>query len=253
MGSLRCSASSRGPKTRWTARSARPRAPFFDIRRLDIIHHEVQQAIEPQAVGVRHLRGRCCAGAARARGPGPGPDPERDVGRGAAAARGRGDAGSDRARDRAGRRGRRGRRGLLAATSTAAVSPLAPVGPVRTFDPARGFEADPLVVAGGGGVLAILLLGFLAAWPGGPPIRGRARWLAGRRPPPRRPPRSACRLPPLWGSGWRGTRIPQAEGSGAVHAARVGGRGAGCGGGRSVRVQPERAGNRDGTGGIRPC
>jgi hypothetical protein len=52
---------------------------------------------------------------------------------------------------------------MLAVAGAVAVSPLAPVGPVRAFDPARGFEADPLVLAGGGGVLAVLLLGILAA------------------------------------------------------------------------------------------
>ena len=55
---------------------------------------------------------------------------------------------------------------VLAVVGAYAVSPLAPVGPVRRFDPARGFEADPLVLAGGGAVLALVLLGVLAvlAW-----------------------------------------------------------------------------------------
>ena len=51
----------------------------------------------------------------------------------------------------------------LAVAGAVAVSPLAPVGPVRAFDPARGFQADPLVLAGGAAVLAVLLLGVLAA------------------------------------------------------------------------------------------
>jgi FtsX-like permease family len=52
---------------------------------------------------------------------------------------------------------------MLAVAGAVAVSPLAPVGPVRAFDPARGFEADPLVLAGGGGALTVILLGVLAA------------------------------------------------------------------------------------------
>ena len=54
----------------------------------------------------------------------------------------------------------------LAVVGAYAVSPLAPVGPVHRFDPARGFNADPLVLAGGGAVLALVLLALLAvlAW-----------------------------------------------------------------------------------------
>jgi ABC-type lipoprotein release transport system permease subunit len=54
----------------------------------------------------------------------------------------------------------------VAVTGAYLISPLAPVGAVHRFDPARGFEADPLVLAGGGAVLGIVLLGLLAglAW-----------------------------------------------------------------------------------------
>jgi hypothetical protein len=54
----------------------------------------------------------------------------------------------------------------LAAGGAYAVSPLAPVGPVHRFDPSRGADADPLVLAGGGAVLALILLALLAvlAW-----------------------------------------------------------------------------------------
>ena len=47
-----------------------------------------------------------------------------------------------------------------------AVSPLAPIGPVRNYDPARGFQADWLVLGGGGAVLLVILLAQLAwlAW-----------------------------------------------------------------------------------------
>jgi ABC-type lipoprotein release transport system permease subunit len=53
----------------------------------------------------------------------------------------------------------------LAVAGAYLVSPLAPVGPVRRFDPARGFDADPVVLAGGV-ALAVVLLGLLAglAW-----------------------------------------------------------------------------------------
>jgi hypothetical protein len=47
---------------------------------------------------------------------------------------------------------------LLSVAGAIAVSPLAPVGPVRTYDPARGFEADWLVLGGGGTVLLVILL-----------------------------------------------------------------------------------------------
>jgi ABC-type lipoprotein release transport system permease subunit len=54
----------------------------------------------------------------------------------------------------------------VAVTGAYLISPLAPVGAVHRFDPARGFKADPLVLAGGGAVLGIVLLGLLAglAW-----------------------------------------------------------------------------------------
>jgi hypothetical protein len=63
---------------------------------------------------------------------------------------------------------------ILAVAGAVVVSPLAPVGPVRAFDPARGFEADPLVLAGGGAVLTALLLGLLAtlAWRSARPVPG---------------------------------------------------------------------------------
>jgi hypothetical protein len=51
---------------------------------------------------------------------------------------------------------------LLAVAGAVAVAPLAPVGPVRAFDAARGLEADPLVLAGGG-ALTVILLGILTA------------------------------------------------------------------------------------------
>ncbi|HTZ92372.1 MAG TPA: ABC transporter permease [Streptosporangiaceae bacterium] len=52
---------------------------------------------------------------------------------------------------------------VLSIAGAIAVSPLAPVGPVRNLDPARGFEADWLVLGGGGAVL-LLILGVQLAW-----------------------------------------------------------------------------------------
>jgi hypothetical protein len=157
-----------------------PASVSFNIRRLDTVHHEAQQSIRPQAIalalfgmltalallvlagqGLAQLLGRSAtdlpalraSGASRA---------------GAAVAIGLDGAVSIAAGI------------LLAAAGAMAVSPLAPVGRVRTFDPARGFRADPLVLAAGSVVLAALLLGILGllAWrsvrpPGAAPA-GRA-------------------------------------------------------------------------------
>jgi hypothetical protein len=68
---------------------------------------------------------------------------------------------------------------VLSVAGAVAVSPLAPVGPVRQFDPARGVEADPLVLGGGAAAMVVVLLGLLTvlAW--------RSVRQAGGRPPPR--------------------------------------------------------------------
>jgi hypothetical protein len=135
----------------------------FNIRSLDTVHEQVQQAIEPQAVALAIFGGLAAlallvlAGQAlaqlldlsaadvpamRAVGA-PRAQAALAVSLGGAAAVAGGM--------------------LLAVAGAVAVSPLAPVGPVRAFDPARGFEADPLVLAGGGAALTIILLGVLAA------------------------------------------------------------------------------------------
>jgi hypothetical protein len=61
----------------------------------------------------------------------------------------------------------------LAVAGAAALSPLAPVGPVRQFDPARGAQADGLVLGAGSAVIIAALLTIL--------VLMAAR--AGRRPP----------------------------------------------------------------------
>ncbi|HTT49877.1 MAG TPA: FtsX-like permease family protein [Streptosporangiaceae bacterium] len=59
---------------------------------------------------------------------------------------------------------------IIAVLGAVALSPLAPVGPVRQFDPARGIQADGLVLGAGSAALAAILLGFLAA-AAGPAVR----------------------------------------------------------------------------------
>ena len=51
---------------------------------------------------------------------------------------------------------------ILAVAGAIALSPLAPVGQVRQFDPARGVQADGLVLGAGSALLAVILLAVLA-------------------------------------------------------------------------------------------
>ncbi len=51
---------------------------------------------------------------------------------------------------------------ILAVAGAVALSPLAPVGQVRQFDPARGVQADGLVLGAGAALLAAILLAVLA-------------------------------------------------------------------------------------------
>lgn len=135
----------------------------FNIRRLDILHHQVQQAIEPQAVALAIFGGLAALALLVLGAQGlaqilnvtsAGVPPMRSVG--ATRAQTALAISLDGVIAVAGGM-------MLAVVGAVAVSPLAPVGPVRAFDPARGFQADALVLAGGGGVLAVLLLGVLAA------------------------------------------------------------------------------------------
>jgi FtsX-like permease family len=156
-----------GPEDTMDRAVGAPAGAFaFNLRRLDIIHHQVQQAIEPQAVALAMFGALAVLAVLVLVGQGlaqilnvtsAGVPPMRAAGAtraqialavsldGAVAVVGG---------------------VVLAVAGAIALSPLAPVGPVRAFDPARGFEADPLVLAGGGAVLALLLLGLLAvlAW-----------------------------------------------------------------------------------------
>jgi ABC-type lipoprotein release transport system permease subunit len=143
-----------------------PQGLAFTIRRLAIVKHEAQQAIEPQALalavlgglaalsmlvlmaqGLTHLLTRSAAGAASLRAMGA------SRAEAAAAAAGWGAAAVLGAV-------------LISVAGSIAVSPLAPVGPVRRYDPARGPQADGLVLAAGGAALLALLTAMLAwlAW-----------------------------------------------------------------------------------------
>jgi hypothetical protein len=143
-----------------------PGTIHLNIRRLDILHHEVQQGIEPQAVALAILGGLAglallvLAGQALAQ----------LLERSTPDLAGLRAMGTSRAQA-ALASGLAGAAAVLAGTALAVagavvVSPLAPVGAVREFDPARGVRADPLVLAGGGIVLAAALLAVLSvlAW-----------------------------------------------------------------------------------------
>ena len=133
----------------------------FNIRRLDTVHQQVQQAIEPQAVALALFGGLAAlallvmAGQALAQ----------LLSSSAASVPVLRAVGATRAQI-AFATSLDGVIAILggmalAVAGAVAVSPLAPIGPVRAFDPARGFQADPLVLAGGG-ALAVLLLAVLA-------------------------------------------------------------------------------------------
>jgi hypothetical protein len=140
--------------------------PFvFTIRRLAIVKHEAQQAIEPQAVALAVLGGLAVvalltlmtqglaqlltrsaadAPALRAMGASRAAAASATAAWGAVAVVGA---------------------VLIAVGGAIAVSPLAPIGPVRLFDPVKGVQADWLVLGGGAAIVLILLtavLGWLA-------------------------------------------------------------------------------------------
>jgi hypothetical protein len=140
-----------------------PGSVTFNVRRLDTVHHQVQQAIEPQAVALALFGGLAALALLVLAGQGLAQllnwsAPSVPAMRAAGATR----AHTALAISLDGAVAILG--GVaLAVAGAIAVSPLAPVGPVRAFDPDRGFHADPLVLAGGGGALIVLLLAVLAA------------------------------------------------------------------------------------------
>ena len=138
----------------------------LSIRRMDIVHNEVQQAIRPQAVALAVFGGLAALAMLVL------------VGQGLAQLLSRSTAETAVLLALGATRGQAALAAslegaitvaagvALAAGGAYAVSPLAPVGPVHRFDPSRGADADPLVLAGGGAVLALILLALLAvlAW-----------------------------------------------------------------------------------------
>jgi hypothetical protein len=198
---------------------------LFSIRRMDTVHNEVQQAIRPQAVALAMFGALAALAMLVLVGQGLAQLLSRSAGE-ISVLRAVG-AGRGQAALAAGLEG-----GIavvagvvLAVAGAYAVSPLAPVGPVRRFDPARGFEADPLVLAGGGAVLALVLLGVLAVLAWRAVRRGRAAGPGGDR-----------------GTRRARARIGAAARGSPCFPCRVGRGGDRSGHGRGVRRQPERAG-----------
>jgi hypothetical protein len=134
----------------------------FNITRSDIIRDEVQQAIRPQAVALAVFGLIAAAAMLVLVGQGLAPILSRarpDV----AAARALGATRVQAAVAIALPGGVAIVTGMILAVAGAvALSPLAPIGPVRQFDPARGAEADGLVLGAGTAALTAILLGLLA-------------------------------------------------------------------------------------------
>jgi ABC-type lipoprotein release transport system permease subunit len=133
----------------------------FAVRRLDTVHQQVQQAIEPQAVALAVFGGLVALAMLAL------------VGQALSQLVHRAESQLDvlgalgMTRSEAAVAGGIGGAiavlvgTLLAVGGAVALSPLAPVGPVRRFDPVRGVSFDGLVLLGGGALLAVLLL---ASW-----------------------------------------------------------------------------------------
>ncbi len=138
----------------------------FDVRPLDTVHQQVQEAIRPQAVALALFGGLAALALlvlvtqALAQ----------LLDRAGAQLEALRALGFTRA-ERAVATGLGGAASVLVGVALAvvgavALSPLAPVGPVRQYDPARGFQFDVTVLIGGGIVLLVVLLAVLAglAW-----------------------------------------------------------------------------------------
>jgi hypothetical protein len=136
--------------------------PSFGVNRSDVIRHQVQQAIRPEAVALT-VFGAIAALAMLVL-----------VGQGLAQMVSRSAPDSAVLRALGASRGQAALAAALpgvipvlggvalAVAGAVAVSPLAPVGPVRQFDPSRGIRADGLVLGAGAAVLLLALLGLLA-------------------------------------------------------------------------------------------
>jgi FtsX-like permease family len=135
----------------------------FLIRRLDVVQHAAQQAIQPEVLALAVLGGLALLAMLVL------------VGQGLAQLLRNSEADSLTLRRLGMSRGQAalavggsGVLAVIAGTAIAvggaiAVSPLAPVGEVRAYDPVRGVQVDGLVV-GAGSALLLLLLGVLLGW-----------------------------------------------------------------------------------------
>ena len=135
----------------------------FALRRLDTIHGQVQQAIEPQAVALGVFGGLVALAMLALVGQGLAEllhrsAPQLEVLEALGMTRFERTMAGGIAGGVAVLAGM-----VLAVGGAVALSPLAPVGPVRQFDPARGVSIDSTVLVGGGLVLTVVLLA-LAAW-----------------------------------------------------------------------------------------
>ncbi len=163
----------------------------FALRRLDTIHGQVQQAIEPQAVALGVFGGLVALAMLALVGQGLAEllhrsAPQLEVLEALGMTR----------FERAVAGGIAGGVAVvagmvLAVGGAVALSPLAPVGPVRQFDPARGVSFDSTVFLGGGLVLTVR-----AAGSGGLVGLAGARARCGTTPTPTPPPSPTPRSPP---------------------------------------------------------
>jgi hypothetical protein len=134
----------------------------FAIRRLDTIHGQVQQAIEPQAVALAVFGGLVALAMLALVGQGLSQllhrsAPQLEVLEALGMTRFEAAVAGGIAGGVAVLAGM-----ALAVGGAVALSPLAPVGPVRQFDPARGISFDSTVLLGGGIVLTVVLLALAA-------------------------------------------------------------------------------------------
>jgi FtsX-like permease family len=135
----------------------------FLIRRLDVVQHAAQQAIQPEVLALAVLGALALlamlvlVGQALAQ-------LLRNSAADSLVLRGLGMSRGQAALAAAGS----GVLAVIASTAVAvagaiALSPLAPIGEVRAYDPVRGVQVDGLVI-GGGSALLLLLLGALLGW-----------------------------------------------------------------------------------------
>jgi hypothetical protein len=145
----------------------------FALRRLDTIHGQVQQAIEPQGVALGVFGGLVALAMLALVGQGLSEllhrsAPQLEVLGALGMTRGETAVAGGIAGAIAVLVGM-----VLAIGGAVALSPLAPVGPVRQFDPARGVSFDSTVLLGGGILLTVVLLA----------LAGGLAWRALRRVP----------------------------------------------------------------------